>query len=102
MKKFTLLPFKTIDDKFADIGFKKIEETTFYVTYERVNHKYNYTQKLVLSRKVNGRHLIQSYDPNLFDDKFTGNIGVGLTMYEAKLCVKKMKQKGWKMKKYFD
>ena len=40
---------------------------------------------------------MQSYDANLYDTKGIGNTCVGLTMYEAKLCINKIKQ--W-MKKY--
>ena len=91
--------FKSVDEKFADIGFKKVEENEYGATYIRENKTHEYFQKLDLVRKSTGRHLIQSYDPNLFDSKTIGNTCVGLTMYEAKLCVKKMRQMGWKMKK---
>lgn len=90
--------FKTVDEKFAEIGFVKVEESEYGVTYKRKVDKYNYTQTLALLHKVNGRHLIQSYDEDLMDEKKIGNTCVGLTMYEAKLCVKKMKQMGWKVK----
>ena len=91
--------FKSIDEKFEEVGFKKIEEDKFGAIYERYNKEFNYTQKLDLMHKASGRHLIQSYDPALMDNKNIGNTGVGLTMYEAQLCVKKMKQMGWKIKK---
>lgn len=91
--------FKTVDEKFAEIGFTKVEEGDSFVTYERDVKEYGYKQVLHLQEKISGRHLIQSYDPELFDEKMIGNTGVGLTMYEVKLCVKKMRQKGWKIKK---
>ena len=90
--------FKTVDEKFAESGFVKVEEDEYGATYERKVDKYNYTQTLALLHKANGRYLIQSYDADLMDEKKIGNTGVGLTMYEAKLCVKKMKQMGWKVK----
>jgi len=90
--------FKTVDDKFAEIGFIKKKEDEYGVTYERKIEKYNYVQTLDLVHKASGRHLIQSYDAMLMDEKKVGNTCVGLTMYEAKLCVKKMKQMGWKVK----
>ena len=31
--------------------------------------EYGYTQELHLQRKISGKHLIQSYDPELFDEK---------------------------------
>lgn len=49
--------------------------------------------------KANGYSIVQSYDKNLFDEKKIENTCVGLTMYELKLCYKKMKQMGWKVKK---
>lgn len=90
--------FKSIDEKFAEIGFVKEKEDYYGATYKRKIEKYNYTQTLDLVHKVSGRHIIQSYDEELTDQKKVGNTCVGLTMYEAKLCVKKMKQMGWKVK----
>lgn len=90
--------FKTVDEKFAEIGFEKVKENKYGVIYRRNVDKYNYVQTLELMHKDSGRHLIQSYDAKLMDEKKIGNTGVGLTMYEAKLCVKKMKQMGWKVK----
>lgn len=90
--------FKTVDEKFAEIGFVKVEEDKYGATYERKDEEYNYTQTLNLLHKATGRHIIQSYDAELMDEKKIGSTCVGLTMYEAKLCVKKMKQMGWKVK----
>lgn len=84
---------KSIDKKFADIGFIKIKENEYGVQYER---EVEYTQVLHLIHKKNGRHIIQSYDKNLFDTKKVGNTCVGLSIYEMKLCLKKIKQLGWK------
>ena len=95
--------FKTIDERFAEIGFVKLEENKFCASYERLDEEYNFTQRLDLLNKKSGRHLIQSYDLDLMDEKKIGNVGVGLTMYEAKLCIKKMKKMGWKVRdgKYY-
>lgn len=57
---------------------------------------YGYIQSLCLLHKKSGKHIVQSYDKNLIDEKKIGNTCVGLTMYEMKLCLKKMKQMGWK------
>jgi hypothetical protein len=91
--------FKTIDDKFAEIGFVKIEECIYFARYQRYNKEYKFTQSLDLCKKSNGRHIVQSYDDELNDQKGIGSTCVGLTMYEMKLCIKKMKQMGWKMHK---
>ena len=90
--------FKTVDEKFAEIGFTKIKEDKYGVIYEKNVDQHSYTQRLALLHKASGRHLIQSYDVYLMDEEKIGNTCVGLTMYEAKLCVKKMKQMGWKVK----
>lgn len=88
--------FKTIDEKFSELGFLKVEENYYGVIYERTNALYNFTQVIHLAHKESGRHTIQSYDKSLFDTKKIGNTCVGLSMYETKLCLKKMKQLGWK------
>lgn len=90
--------FKTIDDKFIEIGFQKVQDDEYAATYERKNEVYNYTQVLDIRHKASGRHIIQSYDKDLFDDKKIGNTCVGLTYYEMKLALKKMRKKGWKSK----
>ena len=90
--------FKTVDEKFAEIGFVKVEENEYGATYKRKVDKYNYIQTLALLHKASGRHLIQSYDADLMDEKKIGNTCIGLTMYEAKVCVRKMKQIGGKVK----
>lgn len=87
-----------MDEKFAEIGFTKVKEDKYGVIYEKNVDYHSYTQTLALLHKASGRHLIQSYDADLMDEKKIGNTCVGLTMYEAKLCVKKMKQMGWKVK----
>ena len=90
--------FKTIDDKFFEIGFRKIQDDKYAATYERRNERYNFTQVLTIGHKDSGRHIVQSYDKDLFDDKKIGNTCVGLTYYEMKLALKKMRKKGWKSK----
>lgn len=91
--------FKSIDRKFADIGFIKEEENEYGVTYKRENKKYGFVQTLYLGHKANGKHIVQSYDENLMDEKKIGNTCVGLTIYEMKLVLKKMKKMGWEEEK---
>ncbi len=91
--------FKTIDEKFAEVGFVKVKESHIFIRYQRYNKKYNYIQTLDLLHKISGRCIVQSYDANLSDVKGIGHTCVGLSMYEMKLCIKKMKQVGWKMRK---
>lgn len=90
---------KIIDSIFEEIGFVKIQDDKFAVEYNRYNSKFNYTQCLRLIHKKSGRHIMQSYDLELMDEKKIGNTCVGLTSYEMKLCVLKMWCKGWNSKK---
>lgn len=90
--------FKSTDEKLKEIGFEKIQDDNYGVTYERFNMRYNYTQVLTIVHKKSGNHIIQSYDKNLFDSKGIGNTCVGLTYRETKLIMKKIKEKGWKPK----
>lgn len=87
--------FKSIDEKFKDIGFKKVADDEYIVEYMRKDKKFKYTQTLCICHKENGRHIVQSYDAELMDEKHIGCTNVGLTSYEMKLCIKKMKEKGW-------
>ena len=68
--------------------------------FHRVNKKLGYTQHLALSRGEGGRHIALSYDHGLRDRRdYARDNADGLTMYEMKLCVRKMRELGWKMDK---
>lgn len=92
--------FKSIDERIKELGFEKIDDNDHVVSYERKikdnSNKILYTQVVDIYHKHNGKHLMLSYDKNLFDDKRVGNTCVGLTYTEAKLFLKKMKSKKWK------
>lgn len=88
--------FKSVDEKLADIGFVKIADNDYYVAYKRETPEENFTQRLDIVRKMKGRHLVQSYDKDLHDTDNIGNVCVGLTAYEMRLAMKKMRQKGWR------
>lgn len=86
--------FKTVDDKLAKLGFKKDEEASSkYITrYKRYIKLYGYNQIVDIIHKASGRHILQSYDPNLGDNESIGNTCIGLTYTELKLFTKKMAQ----------
>ena len=86
--------FKSVDEKLKEIGFVKIEEDKYGVKYERKNSEYNFTQSVDILHKASGRHILQSCDNELLDQKKIGCTCVGLTGYEMKLFLKKMKQIG--------
>ena len=87
--------FKNIDKKFEEIGFIKVSEDKYGAFYERYDKEHNFTQVLAIVYKANGNHVIQSYDRDLFDEDCMGNVCVGLTYYETKLALKKMKKMGY-------
>ena len=86
--------FKSVDKKLEELGFVKLtgedRENKYGVCYVRKNHKYNYTQRLDISHKSNGDHIIQSYEEGANKDGFS-NV-VGLTYLETKLAMKKYRQ----------
>lgn len=86
--------FKSVDEKLKEIGFVKIEEDKYGVRYKRKDDKHSFVQTVDIFHKASGRHLLQSYDAELTDQKKIGNTCVGLTGYEMKLFLKKMKQIG--------
>lgn len=105
--------FKTIDEKFADLGFVKKSEDKYGVTYDKEIYlhrelrdltisEYDHTHRIFIGYKRNGNHIIQSFDPALFDVNNIGNCCCGLTEKEAKLSLKKMKEMrrkyGWYVK----
>ena len=86
--------FKSIDDKFKEIGFIKIEETDECVKYERVDDICPGTQVLLISRKRHFPSSVKTYYDNFLNED-TVISPVGLTYYETKLVLKKMKKLGW-------
>ena len=86
---------KLADKRLEKIGFTKVIENNYIVSYERKVPVDNYTQRLDFCHKQNGNHLVQSYDKDLFDSKNIGNTSVGLNKYELKCCLRKLKELGW-------
>lgn len=82
--------FKSVDEKLAEIGFCKNIENEHVVYYERYDAKYKYVHSVDILHKRSGENIIQSYDSTC-----GVSAAVGLTGYEMKLFVKKMKQMGW-------
>lgn len=85
-----------IDKKFNNIGFNKIVENRHNVRYERYDEKFKYTHVLSINHKYDGDTIVQSYNKELFDERKIGNCCVGLTEYEMKLVLKKIKS--WERK----
>lgn len=90
-----MILFRIADKKLAEIGFIKVEENETMTMFRRVNKKLGYTQHLALIRGENGQHIVLSYDRGLRNRRdHIGNNADGLTMYEMKLCVRKMRELG--------
>ena len=77
--------FKSIDDKFLEIV-----ETKYGVSYERINNKYNYMQKIDIIYKRNGEYIAKSYDATNSNSQYSSVVGVN--KYEMKLILQKMKK----------
>ena len=82
--------FKSIDEKFKDIGFIKVREDKHGVVYERYEDEYGYVQRLDILHKANGKHLIQSYDATNTTSEFSPM--VRLTEYKLKIKIIKIKK----------
>lgn len=95
----TMKLYKSIDERFAEIGLTKVKENNYGASYERIT-RFGYTQCVDLIHTASGKHLIRSYEKRVNKDGL--NNVVCLTMYEAKLCRKKMKRMGMKEKKSYD
>lgn len=83
--------FRNVDEKLKDLGFRKVNENEFGVSYIKeasIAAKYNHVISIV--SKLNGNHLIQSYEEKVNTDNF--NNVVGLTYKETKLAMKKYRQ----------
>lgn len=83
--------FENIDKKLEKLGFLRTRDNGYGVTYERYDSVYGYTQVVDIGMKKSGRHLLQSYSKE--DTTSKGSLVVGLTVYETKLFLKKMKKK---------
>lgn len=90
--------FKSIDEKFKELGFEKVNdkgetEDKSGVCYRRnvlTNSGKCYTHRLDILHKANGEHIIQSYQDDINSDGF--NNMVGLNYATAKLAMKKYRQ----------
>lgn len=52
---------KFVDEKMAKYGYVKIVEDSYGVTYEKLE-KQGYNHVIAITRKISGKHLMQSYD----------------------------------------
>lgn len=82
--------FINIDRKIADLGFKEVRNDKYGIEYERNNGIH--IHKVALLHKANGKNILQSYDPALYDTKAIGNTSVGLSYRELVIFTKKMKR----------
>ena len=91
--------FKTLDDKFRELGYHKIKDDTFTVAYERCvtgrlyGDNVEYHQTISIRSRGSGEgFIIESYNSPSKEN-------VPLYAYEIKLLMKKARQKRFKYKK---
>lgn len=82
--------FVKADRKMERLGFEKIEENKFGVSYRKENKEYNFAQRLDIGHKADGNHLLQSYVEGTNSDGF--NNCVGITYPEMKAVMKKFRE----------
>lgn len=82
--------FVKADKEMEKLGFEKIEENKFGVSYRKEIKKYNFTQRLDIGHKADGNHLIQSYVEGMNSEGF--NNCVGVTYPEMKSVMKKFRE----------
>ncbi|MBR7150430.1 MAG: hypothetical protein IKD01_05400 [Oscillospiraceae bacterium] len=83
---------KNADKKLAALGFIKVEENEYFVSYRKEAAEFHYTHAVDILHKASGRHIIQSYD----SDSGHRSACVGLTRTELLLFARKMRELGWK------
>lgn len=90
--------FTSADKELEKLGFVKEDEDEKEAYYVKYEDKYEYHHVLFITHKVDGEHLIISYEKELNSDGL--NNCNGLTYKETKAAMKKyreMKRKyGWK------
>lgn len=87
---------KTIDEKFAEIGFKKTYESELRVVYEKET-QFGYIHCLDIGYKKSGEHIVHSFrKKQKSSDYCADGESVGMTVKEMRLCIKKMRKLGWK------
>lgn len=82
--------FKKADKLLKRLGFEKIEENKFGVSYRKENKECNFAQRLDIGHKEDGNHLLQSYVEGTNSDGF--NNCVGITYPEMKAVMKKFRE----------
>lgn len=87
--------WKSTDEKLEELSFVKVSEDQYGAYYEKYHAKYGYTQVLAITHKSSGKHLIHSYEKEL--NKSGLNNSIGLSLYEAKLALRKARELGYKI-----
>lgn len=84
-----MFKFKSIDERFLALGFRKIHENEYGVRYEHRTSQ-GYVHVIAIICKDSGNHLIQSYEMKINKDGF--NNMVGMTEPVTKLALKKLRE----------
>jgi len=78
------------DAKLAKLGFEKVREDKYGAEY--IKDCNGYIQTVAILHKASGRHILQSYDSHLTDERGIGCTNVGLTYTELRVFAKKMRE----------
>lgn len=81
------------DKKFEKLGYTKVKESNFSVSYEKRISDFNYTQCIDIYHKENIPNIAISYQANVNTDGF--NNCVGMSAKEMRAVLLKMKAKGF-------
>ncbi len=84
--------FKTTEKKLNKLGFVKVKDDKYGITYEKKVDEYNYTHVVDILHKNSGKHILQSYSKENTTNE--GSLMVGLKYNELKLFTKEMKRVG--------
>jgi hypothetical protein len=83
-----MLKFKSVDERFAELGFFKVHESEYGARYEKRCAKYVHVIAIVSKRT--GKHVIQSYEKAVNKECF--NNAVGMTELEASAALDKLRE----------
>ena len=82
--------FVKADREMEKLGFEKVQEDEFGVTYLKKINEHNFVHRIDIVKKSDGNYLVQSYQTKTNSDGY--NNCVGLTHSEMKAIMKKYRE----------
>ena len=84
---------KIADKMFEKLGFKKLEESKFFVRYRKIITEHDYVHCIEFYHKADGNHIVHSLVAGINSDGFSNSVGV--TIPEIKAIKRKFKELKW-------